>query len=184
MAADFSKINGVVVCGGDTFVNEVRVAMLVPPDPCQVLSGLLQRFSKMPCPLGVVGTGSMNALAGQLDEGQSPNRTRYGCSAQRNCYHCSFCCCNLCCCLCIIGALLSNPSRARTPHLTSSMAMQATLAIIKGDTRHIDVLELLGQGGPRYGMCVGWGLPAAAAAQRARNGTFTSTPALLAKTPV
>eukprot|EP00048_Salpingoeca_helianthica_P023945 m.28474 g.28474 ORF g.28474 m.28474 type:complete len:871 (+) comp9086_c0_seq2:192-2804(+) len=55
---EFKGLDGILVCGDDSFFNEV-------------VSGLLHRFDAPPCPLGVVPCGRLNALASHLDDSLS-----------------------------------------------------------------------------------------------------------------
>lgn len=63
---DFTGLDAILVCGDDSFFNEV-------------VTGLLCRFEEMPCPLGVVPCGRLNALASHLDDGLSltPSQTLF-----------------------------------------------------------------------------------------------------------
>lgn len=67
---DFSRTDGILVLGSDGFLNEV-------------VTGLLERFDALPCPIGVVPCGhcaDANALASHLDdtvEPLSPERSAF-----------------------------------------------------------------------------------------------------------
>lgn len=60
LTADLAGTDGVLVCGGDSYVNEV-------------VSSLLDRLGRIPCPLGIVPCGHVNALARHLDPELPPN---------------------------------------------------------------------------------------------------------------
>eukprot|EP00047_Mylnosiga_fluctuans_P023538 m.139873 g.139873 ORF g.139873 m.139873 type:complete len:933 (-) comp9621_c0_seq2:187-2985(-) len=56
---DYASVNGIVVCGGDAFLNEI-------------VSAILSYRDDVPCPIGIVPAGSVNVLASHLDEDQTP----------------------------------------------------------------------------------------------------------------